>query len=535
MRSSLYTLRLLLGLLTFTLLVACDDSGSGSASATPEEINTLNLYLSNNKVFSFNPNSGRSVERAEFSSGNDMTFSLNTDEDKQGYEFLAYVKDDSIYIMNYIDAKISKLAVAANNICGIFPSFTASQSSFDDRPQKRILIHQPIIMIAIENEGNCNKETDLLYQVAFDPSGDDGTVITEIKPGLIYGTNLLDFAFSETITGNGPPVTLIGRSGFLGYDRDGKQIQLYDNDNKLLWETPLTNVDVIRQTGRSEVLIQADQALFVLNIGELFDITTLTDESAILPMNSSLQTLLETPSYTLSVSDTEVETASNDSAFYFQDDNSIYLYQDSNETNIFTNEDSNIEIINFGITLDNSLLLRRRNTANDSMIFSQVDPDTRTEITWFDEAEYLEFFIFNNDFYVNTLNAQGAIGWQAHRIEDSIEGQQLTTYDNSLFIFLNDARSRNESILLLSSDDTPSQPMQQPGIYVFDENKIGARGTRYGQLSSNVYFAHQSAIINDIYGLLHFDTLNDGDISESYYFKPTQDNSENSSLQLMID
>lgn len=556
MRSSLYTLRLLLGLLTFTLLVACADSGKAPSPAPKEQIDTQHLYLDNNKIYSFNASTGTSRERGSYSN-NIMAFSLNTNEDKQGYEYLAYVNDNDVFIMNYVSTNITQIANPANTICGIFPSYAASQLSFEDRLKQRILIHQPVVIIAIANGLACDNSTNSLYRATFDPDGVDGISITTINSALAnlapethqFGVNVLDFTYSGTEIENGKTVNVKGRSGFLGYDQAGDQVQLYNQNNVLLWAAQLPEDDSntnLRALGSDIILIQSNDKLFIRKPNNLFEAANLGETNTDIPLNNTLETLFNIESFLLTSNDNPIKTANNDLAFYFKDGNSIHYFNGQNIIHdIYTVDESSESLTRFDITNTNILILHKAiieaGTGRQVEILSLIDPEigTVSELTEFDDAKKIEFHVASNDLYVNTLNANGQTGWQAHRYEVTVDGINKTSYDNSMFVIVNDTRSQDATILLLSSNETSLQPMQKPALYAFNPNKVKGRGLKYGQLNSDVSLAHvgshESEVINDIYGRLMIDASFEAvETTETYFFNPTQANSKESSFSLQL-
>ena len=85
--------------LTSIVLLACNSSGSNSAKIP--DINTFRIYTFDQVIYSFNEETGISTKRGEFDLGENQFIELNTDESKQGYEYAAYIFENTIYLLNY--------------------------------------------------------------------------------------------------------------------------------------------------------------------------------------------------------------------------------------------------------------------------------------------------------------------------------------------------------------------------------------------------------------------------------------------------
>ena len=84
------------------LISACDD-GSSSSSKN-KELNSINLYFTSNEteneIRSFNPNTGEHTNIVDYDKGEHTLLTLNTDNEKQGYDKIIYSLNNTIYLMD---------------------------------------------------------------------------------------------------------------------------------------------------------------------------------------------------------------------------------------------------------------------------------------------------------------------------------------------------------------------------------------------------------------------------------------------------
>ena len=370
MRVSLPTLRLLLGMLTFLLLTACGDGGSSSSSTSTSEINTLNLYFTKNEIRSFNSVTGENTWRANYNEGENTLLTLNTDNDKQGHEFVVYVDDGTIKIMDYLDASSTGIATYNTNdeIC-IFPRVTAAQNSFEgDTKGERILIDQTSILVTQKENGICSKESEVFNRIDFTLGSENDHTVTEVNSSHLLGDTLLDFAHRPTSSEDKP-----GRYGFLGYDKIGGQLHLYNSEGATIWETALSNTSpvnappIIQQVTKKEVLIQQNGVLYLNDIAALFDIAS-TDTTTIpnIPQGSQVAALFENKELNLKLTDTElekIEFASNGTIFALVDDGAVYLKK-QNQTQFQTEpplapKDNSVKKLDIKMTDNGTLVVHR--------------------------------------------------------------------------------------------------------------------------------------------------------------------------------
>ena len=132
---------------------------------------------------------------------------MNTDEEKQGYEYAVYVFENSIYLLNYdkdSNAKRIELAelYSSQEVCGLIPHKTASEKSFADKGKSnRSTLDLPIITIEYKQENQvCDPELNtrdtLNFSTAIKENEDNLLDIfkTTGKSEDILGGHIIDYS-----------------------------------------------------------------------------------------------------------------------------------------------------------------------------------------------------------------------------------------------------------------------------------------------------------------------------------------------------
>jgi len=538
------------------LLTACGDGGSSSSSTSTSEINTLNLYFTKNEIRSFNSVTGENTWRANYNEGENTLLTLNTDNDKQGHELVVYIDDKTIYAMDYVDAKKTPIATVLDPEICLFSRVVASQESFEGSTKgDRTLVDQTSIIVIPQESGICNKDANPVNQIDFTLANEESNVeitVTEINSAQFRGDTLLDFSYTPPSTNsdddedNNP-----GRYGFLGYDNNGKQLNLFDSENKTLWQTSLTDIEAIpttQQVTKSDVLIQSDGNLYLQDIATLFDIATTEGSSPpSIPTESKVAALFESPLHTLSkTSEDNLQIASNGEIFALVDDGEVFLYLEvSKEFKSITPKDNSVLELELQMTDNGTLLLLRTFADSQTLVHINTTSYTSNSIT---QGNKISFHSQGNNVYFNTLTQTG---WQSAWLNENFE---RTTYDNSIFIFAKNSRSATseKNILLISpvSAYVLNDEQISPKLYEFDEaNTTTGRKQKdskdfvFGEFSVDIREVSNSEVVNDIFGRLNLKSTRsinelDTNVIETYYFNPSetesfQEGEANSGLQLI--
>jgi len=572
MRALLPKLRLLLGSLTTLFLVSC--TVSDAVTPPPEGINTLNIFFDNNKIYSVNADTGIAIERASFDSTTEaqtltnniflpqqtfsnggMALSLNTDEGKQGFEYVAYLDQGSLYLLDYVTASRTFITNISGPICGIAPRFKASKFAFTDlRKSNRSLVNLPSIVVAYPNGTDCSQENNFLDLVDFSTlidsdTGNDQATRQSFDKALFYGARIIDYT-SGTVNTDG--IVANAKTGFLGYSTDSGilQFEYQDNDTFDSWQTLLpyfNSLPSIWQISNSLTLVQVDDKIYIIPIKTLFDINNSNEDST--AIQSRIDALFSAPSKILPNSNTvTISETPNLNSLLIKQGNTLLYYDNGVFSDISVGIETNVIDVKFALISDSKAVVLKEFSGSSVLIL--IDTQTGSAITLIPSAEKIEFEIKDNELYVNIYKQASSGDWQAQFYDlNSIK----TTYENSRFLFFSDGRHESNTIYLLSSDLVEQADFSQKkllSIYDFNPSEIDGRrkvrlnnsnlGFSFGTLQINVNSTLSSTIINDIYGYIKFDgaTTNNNvssNVINSYLFVPSQqeDNSVKQNLKLI--
>tara|TARA_R110001592_G_scaffold59905_3_gene182024 strand:- start:37835 stop:39583 length:1749 start_codon:yes stop_codon:yes gene_type:complete len=562
MTAPLNYLKVIMLFIASALLIACHSNGSKNKEIP--DINTLKIFTDSQTIYSFNEDTRISTKRAEFDPGENQFIELNTNEDKQGYEYAVYVFENSIYLLNYdkeTNAEITELAKISSSriICGLIPHKTSSKASFEDKTNSnRNTIDLPIITIEYQKTGNpCtpelnNRDTLKFESVIGETKDIKGITRTSGKSENVLGGLVINYDAGAKLLEDS--TNIYAQTGFLGQDISGSETDPdpgsvtkiafnyttetgYDR-----WETdfkPVSGAQVIHQASNNHVVIQKDEQILVLDTKNLF---TVNNEDSDIPVqekidalfiNFSLKQALENPS---PISFNQRQNKDN---FLMKHENTLYFYSPPIFTQIPSNEtqtSQNATKIEFDLTSDNTaLVIQETNNLQTLIAISTTSGQSTTILS----ASKVEFYIIGNAFYVNTLELESGAGWQAHLFKRVNNKYIPKTYNNSRFIFATNLQEKRNTMLLLSSNSEESEvQMIKPSLYMFDSSQSNGRkkGTSsknttvdfsFGQLNTDVEDILSSIIINDEYGKIILSGINeDRDVGEAveehYHFNPSQ-------------
>jgi hypothetical protein len=554
MTAPLTYLKVFLLFSTSILLIACHSSSS-TDPAIPD-INTFHIYTSDQTIYSFNEDTRLSTKRGEFDSGNNKFLELNTDETKQGYEYAIYVYENAIYLMNYdkeSNGQTIKLAQVGSSqaICSIIPHMTSSKAGFSDKiASNRSTLNLPKITIEYPKKGGeCDPEFNQRDTLDFasvlkDPTNNTSTIRTLGRSENVIGSLIIDYN-STTIEPLKNTTHSYNQTGFLGQDLSGNKLVFkYTTESKDdQWETsfyPSTGIQTIHQASNKHVVVRNDQDVFILDSASLFKINN--DAAGSTPVQEKLDALfsnsaLENLDTNNSIS---FNKSQNEDSFLLMHDNTLYYYSLSKFNQIPSNETQaaqNAIKTKFDLTKDNTaLVIQQANNLQTLLAISTVSGQSQTIIS----ASKIEFYIIDNEFYVNTYESEAKAGWQAHWFRKVNSTYISSTYDHSRFVFSKDLRQKRNSIYLLSSNDkVDGSNIIKPALYAFDNSQNNGRKKgrdennntvdfSFGSLNTNVSDVVSSVISNDIYGKIVLKGINEDNnigqaVEEHYYFNPSQD------------
>ena len=559
-------------------LSACSTTDDPAESSI--KINTLNIYFAPTTlngddvigIYSFNPDNGLSTLRdthfEEENPGEVKALTLDTDRDKQGYEYLIYAKDDefqknAIYLLDYdkgtIFRQISKLWAFEGKICSLSPRFATTESIISDKDLNATkLINQQTIDISISNLNTCDPETDSRFELSFDF---EAVLITEQitlkQTNFTSRATIIDFNHIDrsNIQSDGSGEIIRGRHGELGDDRNGN-ISLLASDGSTVWNTPLPDAAstfYAFQVNNTDVLLQIADKLYSLPSATLFDAASI-DLDTNAPTTSLLDSLFDT--FKLTLTDTDltkpITIQQNDTNLVIQDGKKLLYLNDGEFEEAYSFADiPEIIDISFHLTPRNTIIVEQIHNSFSTLVTltRAADNTWQTSSSPFssNQADEFQVYVDNNDTYITSLNLGtfgNSAGWEAHLSSFDPDNNQLFTqsYINSIFLLPEESDTKNRSLFLLSSEpDTAPYPLIAPKIYSFDSSRPNGRelltdqdgsitvdenslaqADVLAQLPSNIYYtpsyAHQ---INDE---SVFFSLPQSDTEENiYFFDPSRE------------
>ncbi len=531
-----------------SLLVGCTRSDDDPITKS-DEIDTLNIYTQrpvieteDGSIFAYNPKSGQNNLLSRFSNKPGSTFTMDTNPDKQGFDYLVYVKEDIVYLLNYVTGRSKALAELDGEMCAIYPHRKVSEKSFEDSNNYRKIISDESLFYVLTHPTSCSEASGFSYfQVDYELAAKNNTVaILPVTSDRLSPLLVADFDFR----GGTLLAPIEGRWGYLGYDINSSQLNMLDENQQPLWSVYLpysTTPPAFTQITDDEILLQRDRDLFIIPVDELFSVLEESNTSPpTIPSSSRAQALFSDDQidHTLSTDTLAIyDTASNTRQFVINDNNALY-YFDGNMLSALNNTfDPTLESLQFGVTVDEVIFVA--NYYEDAAILSQIEPGAGIEQTIL-TADYLTFFIADNEIYVSSQITDESPSNISYRFNRRLES---TPYDNSMFVKLY-RQDKDETTPLLLSSDTISTDgyLTNPELYAYDPVETDGRKVSlvngvaepfsFGQLDGNTSNYFLSSQINDIYGLLEFELIDTDSLesrSDLYFFNP----SERDSLQLI--
>jgi len=516
--------RLLLGLLTLTFLVACGSDETKSKKS--DEIDTEHLYFSNNSIYSFEPGSsksktGKSIKRASYNEGT-RPIKLNTNKDKQGYEFIAFVQGKKVKLINYVDMKITTLATIDQNainskVCGLYPQEQVSfqeQGALQVTPQPTIF-HDSSVIIEISTTETCADSTVSLVNFTINSDGeiktsnpDDDIEISSIiqstnakdiidQPNTqpeLDGDLVVDQAYSKYNAELNETVT--GRYATLAADNKASpqfsQLIHYDENYDIKWQLPLGSPgDTIKvtQINTTQVLISVGNKLFIKNIEELLSSGTVDTNN--IPISNINELFVEDEETKIpTISQPDYNLVSNENNLIVNDDGKLFHFEKPsfkpNPEPIFnSNTKPDLESFKFDIT-DNSTTVIQQNLTDKKSISLKLASASDFTDPEGDISNIQNFFIQGNQLFINAFIAPDENDKPTNFLEAEatayfIEINEHSTlfipkvFEHSQFIKPSDTRSSTSDILLLSSEVVNVNDVKTPQLYKFDADQSNGR------------------------------------------------------------
>ena len=497
MRALFLKLRLLLGSLTTLFLVSCTPSNAVTPSSA--SINTLNIFFENNKIYSVDSSTGITTERASFDptteakalanntflppqsfANGGMALALNTDEDKQGFEYAIYLDQGALYLFDYITASRTFITNISGPICGIAPQYKASKFAFTDhKKSNRSLVNLPSIVVAYPNGTSCSQENNFLDLVDFSTFLDSNTKNDKasrqsLDKALFYGARIIDYS-SGTINSSG--LVEKSKTGFLGYNADRGILQFDYQDNGIInsWQTLLpyqTTPPSIWQITNTLTLVQLEDKIYVIPVKTLFDVNNSTTGST--AIQTRIDALFSIPTKTLSNSNTiSISETPNLNSFLIKQDSTLLYYNKGVFSDISVGIETDVINVNFALISDDKAVLLKRFL--NSSVLVKIDTQSGSASTLIPSSDKIEFQVMESELFVNTFKQGSSSGWLAQIYDSSLT---KSVYNNSRFLFFKDGRHTINTNFILSSDLVEQADFTQKellSIYDFNRTEIDGR------------------------------------------------------------
>ncbi len=532
------------------LMTGCA-SDSDPAPAAAKSFNTLNiLYTENdpgnnafpsNEIYYYvdNPNAranNSTVLLAEYDKGQNLVLTLDTDLDLQGYEYSLFASEGQVYLLDYDkDRNNTPRAIieTGGEICAIHPMRVISERSTEEATNLEPIYRDlPGFFIEVNSTAGCVDQNNVVYKVQFSLEGDaeDSASFVAVDYSYIQGGHVVDFGSGGTnIQGEKQDL----RTTFLGYNHHNNLLVSYDSDFNPVWSasfpSPASTFEVT-QASRNLVALQADDALYVLTINEIFSAgpsETPGDQSAEIPPARAIAALLTTPSEDLDsamlLGDKIVKGLD-----YFLIIDGFNLRQINTATRKFDpvsiSQPLGLTDISATLRNDDKVLFIVKTTGSGQQL-SYIDLDGGSESASILSATRIETFVTLEETYANSYDSTND-RYDAHWIDNNLIHIQFT---NSQLARASDLRIHEPVLYILGSETSPTtNGLIQPSLYEFDPEQSDGRKRQtvdgvydtvaLGTLSSDVDAINAFTILNDEYALLS--TRDRAGDSANYFVHP---------------
>ncbi len=565
MRALLPNIHALLGTLTLSLglvsLTACTTDHKDPAD--PPEVNTYNAYIKHGDELSVNSsiyhylikNDTLSTYKiADFTpaeSGFENAIFLNTDAQKQGFEYIAYVIEspENKHTIKLFDldkenkGKHYSLATINANLCGISSKVIPSEHAFTFKRASNISTKdKPEVILQLSESNTCD-EPHYFEKIDFSNILDDNSRNdTNFEQSMVKGNDntqalVINYNSGQTLASEESQgdEELQGDYGYVIYKEEFSQLSFIyseiDDSNTIQsksWSTEIPEAEPFfaQQVSSNYVLFQLGQKLYVILTSVLFDIASSDNTSQ--PAQARIDKLFEQPTMELPPSYNAVITTNEPiqtSSFVVNAGNQLFLYADGSFKEIRNNQnDSEDTLLTFLLNENNdTLVLAEEAGQTDRLSIISATGDQNFSM----DAEEISIAINNNIFYANSHNPDLGTGPQAHLLAKEDSNFKATSFDNSLLLHIHDMTSEHDLALLISSEPEKnvSGTRQLTGSYLYkfdgsrDNGRALAQSSRKNENGKTEYRSvdfsygifnqltdisfYNGIIVNDYYGLLN--------------------------------
>jgi hypothetical protein len=505
----------LICLALFTMLLSACSRDLDEPKKVPE-INSLNIFFEEVEYEGIRRGVIRSIDYAEgdglptvrdfYSPGENMAIALNTDAEKQGFEYAIYAENNNqsnqIRLLDYDKEFNGDIEVLQNfqaTICGIRRSVISNPDAFDEDGDFYLSRLDESAVIVSLNDSVCDETTNQHYRIKFVRNRFDVLKTTErrfVSSSEAFGAHFFDPNFEqipeedanaeddEDEEENTQEIIPPGEGLWIGYDNKGQTLRLRTDEGLVLAQTSLASeiMPTFTVVGDVLVIIQADSNVYVLKQSELIQVadSDLISESGI-SSEDLFAKLVRSSSFTLSA---EAENPAliehNLRDFIIDDAGSLQLYRDKQFKLI--DDLSDLEGYKFGLS-GTGLSYIISNFSTHQSLTTRFNPDVSDSSILIANANDIDFRIIGEDVFVNSINSEHYAGWRSTKIDNDNTEEFV---DNAAFLFTYDIDEQKDKAYILYSDAPSAETLINPGVYVYDPDANNGLGfLREGEEASD--------------------------------------------------
>jgi len=494
----------LICLALFTMLLSACSRDLDEPKKVPE-INSLNIFFEEVEYEGIRRGVVRSIDYAEgdglpkvrdfYSPGENMAIALNTDAEKQGFEYAIYAENNGqsnqIRLLDYDKEFNGDIEVLQNfqaTICGVHSVVVSNPEAFDKDSDFALTALDDNAVIVSVNDDSCDNETNQQYRIRFKRNNFDEFEITErrsVSSAELYGAHFFDPGFVQPVEDdsdnedesedNGvqepiPP----GEGLWIGYDTVGNTLRLRTDEGVILSETAFSSIQTPTFTviGDSTIVIQADSDIYVIQQEDLKLVASgATNSPDGLSPENNFAKIVQSSNLTLSDdSENPALVEHNSIDFIIDDAGSLRLFRDNKFKLI---EDlSSLRDYQFGLS-QNGLTYIVSDFETHKSLTTRFNPDVSDSNTLIANAADIDFRIIGDDVLLNSINSEQFSGWRSTKIDNENVDEFV---DNAAFLFTYDSDEQKDKAYILYSESPSAETLINPGVYVYDpeaDNGLG--------------------------------------------------------------
>jgi len=469
------------------------------------EINSLNIFFEEMEYEGIRRGVVRSIDYDEgdglpkvrdfYSPGENMAIALNTDAEKQGFEYAVYAlnneQSSEVKLLDYdkdIDDKEQSLQKFQATICGVHSLVVSNPEAFDEDSDFALTALDDNAVIVSVNDDTCDNETNQQYRIRFKRNNFDEFEITErrsVSSAELYGAHFFDPGFVQPVEDNSdnedesedngvqepiPP----GEGLWIGYDNVGSSLRLRTDEGVILAETAFSSIQTPTFTviGDKTIVIQADSDIYIIRQEDLRLVASgATNSPDGLSPESNFAKIVQSSNLTLSDdSENPALVEHNSIDFIIDDAGSLRLFRDNKFKLI---EDlSTLSDYQFGLS-QNGLTYIVSDFETHKSLITRFNPDFSDSNTLIANAADIDFRIIGDDVLVNSVNSEQFSGWRSTKIDNNNVDEFV---NNAAFLFTYDSDEQKDKAYILYSESPSAETLINPGVYVYDpdaENGLG--------------------------------------------------------------